>query len=186
MVPIKGLTSTQNPSSIQPFIDKNILKKGYEKAVKEFLDEKRKLIQEEQMQQAPKLVSVRTMTLRSDIRTRNPPLPVEMNRATSNKGRKLRSNESQPNERTSMKPKINNQFPEQMQMTSKRQGKSRLSEVGTQSNPVETRTLRSSSHLRHAQSEAEVTKVKPANQQCVIRKSARIAAKAAKSFLFPQ
>lgn len=185
MVPIKGLTDTQNPSSVQPFIDKNILKKGYEKAVKEFLDEKRRRIQEEQTQRVPiigpKLVPVRTMTLRSD-----PPPPVETTRATTamsakrNKRRNLRSSESQSHECNSMEPNTKNHLRKQMQMTTNSQGKSRLPVAESHSNPVKTMTLRSKSHLRHPPSVAEVTEAKPANQQCATRKSARIAEKAAK------
>lgn len=52
-VPIKALTDMSNPNAIQPFIEKNIRKTGYEKAVKEFLDEKRKSIQREQGQTQP-------------------------------------------------------------------------------------------------------------------------------------
>lgn len=180
LVPIKGLTGTQNPSSVQPFIDKNILKKGYEKAVKEFLDEKRRRIQEEQTQRVPiigpKLVPVRTMTLRSD----RPP-PVETTRATTAMSAKRnKRRKSQSHECTSMEPNTKNHLRKQMQMTTNSQGKSRLPVAESHSNPVKTMTLRSKSYLRHPPSLAEVTEAKPANQQCATRKSARIAGKAAK------
>lgn len=47
-VPITGLTSTAHVDSVQPFIEQNILKRGYRKAVKEFLDEKRQRIKRQQ------------------------------------------------------------------------------------------------------------------------------------------
>lgn len=39
-VPISGLTETTHPNLVEPIIRKNLHKKGYREAVKEFLDEK--------------------------------------------------------------------------------------------------------------------------------------------------
>lgn len=87
-VPITALTATNNPNDIQPFIEKNILKTGYEKAVKEFLDEKRKVIQSEQERTRPidavaSRSNTHTMTLRSKGRLTNLLIPAEATEATS-------------------------------------------------------------------------------------------------------
>lgn len=87
------MTDTTCPNNVQPFIDKNIRKKGYEKAVKEFMDEKRKVIQ--------KQAKMSAVPVRSSNRLRER-MPEEQTQPTTHHQARLLANEPQSNSRSEM------------------------------------------------------------------------------------
>lgn len=172
-IPMAGLTNTKNPDSVQPFIDKNIHKIGYEKAVKEFLDEKRKEIQKKT---APFANSLK-MTLRSHERVHDPLLSVEVTTEVSTK-----SSERPTSRLSSSTRRIQNR-PRNMIPGSKRN--TRLP-ADLKSNAHNKMMLRSHSRLHNPSTSVEATTAtsdksnkKPKFQLPLdgVRRSARIAAK---------
>lgn len=173
-IPIGGLTNTRNPDSVQPFIDKNIHKVGYEKAVKEFLDEKRKEIQKKQAPLAKLLAPVK-MTLRSHGRLHTPSLSVEVTIAVSAKSDVKHTSRLSSNTQR-IQNRLRNQVPES-------EGKTKFP-PDLQPNAHIKMMLRS--HSRSSTSVATATSAKPNKKPTLqllhvgVRRSARIAGIAAK------
>lgn len=80
----KDLTETTHPKSVQALIDQNMHKKGYEKAVKEFINEKRRIMKAQSKPAAkhhpslPAIVSGRQSTSGMTLRLRSQNTNVKM------------------------------------------------------------------------------------------------------------
>lgn len=146
-VQISGLTDTTNPGSVQRMIDQNIHKKGYEKAYKEFLDEKRKNIQcaQEKSSARPLRSSSRLRSQMQKVEKSKPAKPHELQlHAVSLKSGSRLCDQIQIVETTKTKPAKSRQI--------------RSHAIVAESNPHTTVTLRSSSRLNDKMPIVEITK----------------------------